>query len=331
MTNYQYKGVDLDDALEPYTSGSPNTPSPDFVNYSINGTSMVGRFSGSTKAWEKTMSGGGYYYNGTLIPACLKGYRPTIGTVFDVISGGAGSAARDITLTRTDSYFSMSGDVSKSFGPSSFRNNKVPMCVGILFCGGGGGGDDNGSGAGDDAWGGGGGGMALCVVSFDGLSGSVVLHLGQGGAVATRGGDSYLSINGTIIVRAGAGDKGSNTYGAGDGGGGYAGAAGRLVNSHPNVFFIQGHKGGKGVGHSNTTTSLSGCPFYVTIATGDSQVMYGTPASSVTANDTWGGPSLNGSYIHAESNGTNGAGGGGRDAKNGSNGVGGAGMAYFFY
>ena len=334
-TNYHFTYIDLDNYLEPYMSSSPSLPNPDFVDYEINGVSMAGRFSASTKDWEKKMSGGGYYYNGVLIPACLKGYRPTIGTVFHTIDGSAGQGARDISITRSNSYITMSGGVTASFPPSSFRNNEIPMCIGILFCGGGGGGDDNGSGAGDDAWGGGGGGMALCVLSFEGLSfptNSVILHLGEGGAVANNGGDSYLSVDGTKTVVAYHGQKGANTYSTStSGGGGYGGSAGRLVNSHPNVFFIQGHKGGDGVGHSNTTTTLAGCPFYVTIATGDSQVMYGTPVSSVSANDTWGGPSLNGSYVAAETNGTNGAGGGGRDDKNGSNGSGGAGRAYFFY
>lgn len=327
-TGFKFNGTDLDDLLEPYFGSSPN---PDFTGYTANGTSLAGRYSGSTRTWEKTMTGGGYYYLGTPIPACLKGFQPSITTPFYAIAGGAGGATRNIYLSRSDSYLSLSGDVSVSFGRNSFRNNTVPMCIGILFCGGGGGGDDNGSGKGDDSWGGGGGGMALCVLSFEGLNETTCLRLGNGGSVGAAGGASALMIGGLNIVTAGGGDNGSNTYDAGDGGGGYAGEAGRLFRSHPNVYFIQGRKGGKGVGRFNTTTSVSGCPFYVAITGSDSQTLYGTPAASISQNSPYGGPSLNGSYISQESNGTNGAGGGSRYSKNGSNGVGGAGMAYLFY
>lgn len=323
-TNYQFLGTDLDTLLEPYDGDHPN---PDFINYEINGTSMVGRFAGSTRDWEKTFSGGGYYYNGNLINACYNGYKPSISTIVYTERGLAGAGDRDYTITRTDSLLKLvSSSTTVNIGPTSFRNNRVPMCIGLMFCGGGAGGSGNN----DHSWGGGGGGMALCVLNFEGLTDTVVIRLGHGGGSSSNGGNSWLSIGGTVIVRAGGGAM--KDWADGTSYGGAGGDAGRVINSHPNVHFISGVRGGSGVASYNTSNPWPGCPFNVKITERDSITSFGCRSGvSLSANDAYGGPSLNGSYISVESNGTNGAGGGAVDSKNGSNGIGGGGMLHIFY
>ena len=336
-TGFKYQGSDLDDILEPYSGLHPN---PDFTEYTMNGTSLVGRYSGSDKDWEKMMTGGGYYYRGTPIPACLKGYYPTIGTIFYTVSGAAGAGTRNIYLSRNDAYLTLSGDVSASLSTRSFRNGKIPMAIGILFCGGGGGSTSSAYEAYHD-WdifhlfpytdyfygGGGGGGSCLCVLSFDGLIETPRLVLGGGGSGGNSGGTSSLYIGDLQTVRAGGGLSGSPSTGAY---GGSGGQAGRVINNHSNVFFIQGAAGAQGVGNSNTNRNFPGCAFSAVIASTDSTRSFGTPAGTYDANKGYGGGSLNGSYVGEYSNGTNGGGGG-----SGHNGdtrySGGGGMAYLFY
>lgn len=347
-TGFKYKGSDLDDMLEPYSGLSPN---PDFTDYTVNGSSLAGRYSGSDKNWEKKMTGGGYFYRGTQINACLRGYYPTIGTIFQTVTGGAGEGTRNIYLSRSDAYLTLSGDVSRSLSVRSFRNGRIPMAIGLLFCAGGGSTGRTSYTAYHDwdilhwfpytgyYWsGGGGGGMALCVLSFDGLTETPRLLLGAG-ATNGEGGRSSLYIGNTEVIRAMGGWQGYGSTGAY---GGAGGSAGRVINSHPNVFFLQGIAGAAGTGNSNTNQNLPGCSFNATIASTDSAWTFGTPATHLAGgsgseeyriNRGLGGGSLNGAYTYEHNSGVNGAGGGSDHGEDdsGTYRYGGAGMVYMFY
>lgn len=304
-TYQQYLGDldDLDDLLEPYRSASPYLPVPDFSNFYNNGVSMANRYSGGHKSWEKTIINGygtgvgaGYYNGGTPIPACLKGYRPSITNCFWTAGGTTGGSQLDLYLSRTDSALTITGSTSATFTPSDFWNNKVPMCIGVAMTGGGGRGVTDGR----FRYGGNAGGLVLFVLSFENLTDQVYIELGAHHAA------SFLYIGGTRILYAERGGDGE-FYGPGEG---------KQSTTHPNVFWIAGGKGAAGLPSYNVTRTQPGCPFVNSIAEGDPNVQLGTPPKRVEDNFPYGGPCMNGSYVTG--GGSKGSGGAGGSSLGGS-------------
>jgi len=326
-TNYSFLGEDLDDLLEP--KGNFSAPSPDFDGFKINGVSMTNRFAAYNGAgWEKLFAST-YLNNGSPIQACVKGFKPSNATNFYTISGGAGVGRRNVYITRTDSALTLSGDINVSFGPSSFRNGKVPMAIGILTCGGGAGRTAHKTDKDTYYYGGGGACIGWFILSFDGLTETPRLYLAGGGGSNEEGGNTVFYMGNTTLFYIEGGHTnaaGGNTSNPGD--------EARVYAEHPNLFSTNGEvlttanfphvAGCYGAAQSNnsyTTSALAN----VTFDLSDTARAYGTPTTSVPNNCGYGGGSLNGSMVSGGSNGTNGAGAG----YNGS--AGGGAAVYFFY
>lgn len=331
-TNFKYQGTDLDNLLEP-KQYSFNPPSPDFNGYKINNVSMTNRFAAyNGKGWEKLFSST-YLYAGSPILACRKGYKPTVMSRFATINGSAGAGTRNVYISRTDSALTFSGDISMTFGPSTFRNGVVPKVIAVIACGGGGGSTYQSKKENvffTQEWkaGGGGGCIAWFVLNIEDNP-SVRLSLGSGGGQNTNGGNTQLFIGNTTIFTLGGGGSGVESTGATQAGGNYY-----FANSNSHVFSTTGAvldrnnrnavRGCRGWGTGSASTT-DGCLARVTFDASDPVTDFGTPEVSIPRNCGWGGGSLNGSMIGQGSSGTNGAGAG----YGGS--AGGGGAAFFFY
>lgn len=332
-TGYKYLDTDLDDILEPYRA---NSPSPDFTNYTVNGASLVGRYEGKTRDWQRVMTGGGYYYRSQSIPAVLKGYNPSVRSAFYTIEGSAGQGERNIYITRYSDRIAFTGSVTVNFYAGSFRNGAVPYVIGIVFCGGGSGGRAETTGSGKDAhtWYSGGGGGSTASVVIDLTNNPVMLKLGQGGAYG-GGNNSFGGASGIYISPYGSNDYVIRIEGGAVGGGSGNNPGGNEKYQRVTVPYVYNDTGTiltvsninfaiGGTGVSSGRNALDENILWTGGFCANEQPISLGPGSVTTQPRQGGASCLGGGPVGSGSGGTNGRGGG-----YGSSG--GAGKAIFYY
>lgn len=246
----------------------------------------------------------GYIVDGTPVTTVKKGYYPT---QTDNCANAFWSSGTPGTykVSRTDSALTIG---ETSYGPSDFRNGKIPCEVIVLVVGGGGGGGGNGyfsPGKNKSGYarvpGGAGGGGGFIVARVD-LTDEVDMYIevGAGGAGGTSGSSSKQSSGNSgssggmsgfgdgnywqIYANGGYGGSGGvgNTDSGTAGTGGLGGSGARNTERHGMVREYRTGQGGRGCDRDNTTRS--GVAKHTWVPTEGT----GAPEAVFVTNKNWG-------------------------------------------